>query len=453
MNVPNIISTFRVTSATPYRTVVYSTSLNLCHFDVDGAFLYPTHQFLVSNLFNQWLADLKFDVDLYVSMFHKVQLRFVVLPGAPNQLTVGQPLPPAIDLSKCQSMIVEYGGDNVNASISIGPRSDSAFRLCPQSSVASGSNSLITLQASRNAIETSYGVFAILVEVPMTNSTTVASTVDGIISFSASNVKLGVPRASIGMAPVEHGLKAEGVLDTDFFKLTRSERLVGGADVLKDSSAARDTDNQLALCVGEKVQHLRQILNGFTKFHDGVVSVNTSNGIAIEPGIRRIYADGNANVDHFDYLMSIFGFHKGKVHLRICETGQAGTIGNLMLVSQNDITVGISALLSQPALTTTGYATALIGLATSGTRVIPTISEEGCPDFSSPFYQASHIIRTHFVGQSQPNAPGEENVSRIVLGSMQTQVLEIFRCTGDDFTMGFLMSVPKFQFINKGFRV
>nr|WPR17998.1 MAG: capsid protein [Chemarfal virus 273] len=451
MNVPNIIGSFRVTSATPRRTVLFTAPLNLCQYVLRGNSLYPTHQFLISNLFNQWLADLKFDVDIYLSMFHKVQLRFIVLPGVRSELTVGQPLPAAIDINKCQSMIVEYGGDNVNASISIGPRSDTAFRFCPQASVAGGANNLLTLQTSRLDSETSYGVFAILVEVPMTNSATVASTVDGIVSFSASNVKLGVPRASINMAPVEHGMKAEGVLDTDFFKLTRSERLVGGAESLKDSSAARNTDNQLALCVGEKFQHLRQFLNGYTKFHDGIIPLNIGVGIAIEPGIRRIYANGNTNIDHFDYLTSIFGFHKGKMHLRIAETGPPGTVGNSMLITQTDNTTGLIPLLSQQVLTRSGFATGNIGYATSGTRTIPTQSEESVPDFSTPYYQSSHIIRSHFATQSQPSAPGEENIIRMVLGSMQNQILEIFRCTGDDFTMGFLMSVPKFTLVNKGF--
>lgn len=450
MNVPNIISTFSVSSATARRTVLYSTPLNLCQYNVDGGFIYPTHQFLVSNLFSQWMADLKFDVDVYLTQFHKVQLRFVVLPGSTVQYNVGQVLPSTIDLSKCQSMIVEYGGDNVNASIPIGPRSDTAFRMCPKSTSLI-TNSLANLAASRLEISNSYGTLLIIVEVPMTNSATVASTVHGVISFSAGNVNLARPRAAISMAPIEHGLKADGVLDTDFFKLSRSERLISGADQLNDSSAASNTDNQLALCVGEKFKHLRQFLNGYTKFHNGLINVNISLGLVVDPTIRRTFNNLNPHVDHFDYLMSIFGFHKGKVHLRVADTGPPGTSGNMMLINAADTTLGLSQQLTGTDLIRWGFAVGPAGFATSGTRTIPIQAEESVPDFSVPYYQAGHIIRTHYRSNSNPPSPGEEAPNFLAFGSMQNQVVELFRCTGDDFTMGFLMSVPRFQLVDAGF--
>jgi hypothetical protein len=447
MRSPNIIADFNVSTSMPARYVLYQKPLNLMHIErvgaeIDNACLL-THQAWIASLCNNWNAKLNFDFDAYLTHFHRVKLRFIVLPNVFANNLVGAVLPATFDINKASSAVVEFTGDNVNWSIQIDTRSNTSMKLSPVPRSDSNFNSFITLLAQMNNVRTSYGTLLVMVEVPLQASAQVASNVNFVVNFSAEDVELSVPATGLMFLPRTQSA-SQSTLGTAFAKFSRSERMIRGADMLTSNSVPIDSNKNLETCAGDALFNLRNLLNAFTVFNP-TVDVDVGQRANIRPSFRRSLADSAAqSIDLFDYLTKGYGFMKGGINLRLGLIPQQG--------AQPLGTCGFTALSPTWQSASSGYSsTSAINVSSGitvkpGTRVVPVAFSESPIDCSIPFYQPWHIIRTT-VNNSMTNFDnyGASMDMNITFGAYQKVTLSTYRAVGDDFTMGFLMSLPSFR--------
>jgi hypothetical protein len=282
-----------------------------------------------------------------------------------------------------------------------------------------------------------------MVEVPLQASAQVASNVNFVVNFSAEDVELSVPATGLMFLPRTQSA-SQSTLGTAFAKFSRSERMIRGADMLTSNSVPIDSNKNLETCAGDALFNLRNLLNAFTVFNP-TVDVDVGQRANIRPSFRRSLADSAAqSIDLFDYLTKGYGFMKGGINLRLGLIPQQG--------AQPLGTCGFTALSPTWQSASSGYSsTSAINVSSGitvkpGTRVVPVAFSESPIDCSIPFYQPWHIIRTT-VNNSMTNFDnyGASMDMNITFGAYQKVTLSTYRAVGDDFTMGFLMSLPSFR--------
>lgn len=449
MRTPNIIADFNVTTALPVRHVVYQSQLNLFHVQRVGAEIarqcYMSHQAWLNHLFLQWNATLNFDFDAYITHFHRVKLRFIVLPNVYSPNYVGSLLPASIDINKASSAVVEFSGDNVNWSLQIAPRSNTSMKLTPSFNW-SGSSSPSWTDYKLQDVRTSYGTLIVMIEVPLQASSNVAGNVNFVVNFSAEDVELTFPISQIQLLPSTQS--AVSTLGTAFAKSSRSERMIRGADMLKSNSVAIDDRKNVEICAGDACIHLRNLLNGFYVFVPRL-TVNGGTRLNMRPMFRRNMGQrADQDIDCLDYLSKGYAFFKGGVNIRLVVaplTGadvQTGTCGTLLLSPTWNWPVGIT---TWPPLNSDASGVTAGIITEGGVRSIPVSMAESPIDISIPYYQPWHVSRVSQPASGTLAMYGVYLENNLVYSAYGNQYVQAYRAVGDDFRMGFLMSLPRFQ--------
>jgi hypothetical protein len=436
MKSPNIIGSFSVSTANPARFVLYQSALNLTKFETVGVLtpdhIRMTHQTWVASLFNQWNASLIFGFDAYLTHFHRVKLRFIVLPNVyPSDLT-GAVLPSSFDLNLASSAVVEFSGDNVNYTIEIDPRSNTGMKLMPSSAGATA-NTVMNWQIQSNFVQCSYGTLLVMVEVPLKATSNVANTVHFTTSFSADNVELTNPVSGLTFFPLT---QSESTLGTAYTKETRSEMMVRNTSTLSSNSVDINSEMNIKLCAGDSAISLRNLLNAFTVFTP-TLAVAATGSLRLRPFVRRSFGDSPSNIDLFDYLTKGYAFFKGSMNVRLAlsDTPTSGCAGKLGLISAwNQQAPGVTPVV--------GFSVGVTPNAGPGTRCVPIAASEAVVDVSVPYYQAWHITRSLQNGST--GVYGEMYENGLIYGADTSQSIQVYRAIGDDFRMGFLMSLPEF---------
>jgi len=459
MKSPNIIGSFDITTANPARFVLYQRHLNLAQFQVvNTSDIIPSHQMWISSLFNQWNASLNFDFDVYLTHFHRVKLRFIVLPNVYLSNQVGTILNANFDINKASSAVVEFSGDNTNWSLRVDPRSNTTMKNTPSAyNAASIAPSLTILNSNLNTVQTSYGTLLVIIEVPLKASSNVSSTIPCVINFSADNVELTNPVVTLPLLPTTQG--SLNTLGTAYAKMSRSERMVRGSDHLQSNSVGINNRKNIELCAGDACIHLRNILNAFSAFYptvefSGPLGPTTNSVITIRPSVRRATTDpGNSyplspgisgfKIDLIDYLIKGYAFFKGSVNLRIAIQSTSQTVvGTLGMTNANTPNYQVNAIPEADGVSIGGNITTYL----MGSRVIPIHANEAVVDLNVPYYQTYHISRSNFNSILPTYGENQSNYIVYAARTGMSQQVDIFRSAGDDFRMGFLMSLPVFRF-------
>lgn len=451
MQTPNIIGSFNVSTSNPARFVVYQKHLNLFQFErigveADRTALF-THQAWVSNLFGMWNATLNFDFDAYITHFHRVKLRFLVLPNVYPPNLVGSVLPATYDINKASSAVVEFSGDNVNWSIQVDPRSNTSMKSTPAHLLtgSGGVPSWVYVNNTLNTVQTSYGTLVVIVEVPLQASANVANNVDFVVNFSAENVELTLPNPSIPWLATTQSKMS--TLGTAYAKASRSERMIRGAENLTSNSVDINSYKNVELCAGDSCLHLRNMLNAFVTFANRL-TVNGGTRVTWRPFMRRSLADtAGQECDLFDYLVKGYGFFKGGINMRIVIaplTGadvQVGTAG-IVIMDPAWNAIG-SGYVPQVGQNTFGGGI----VQEAGIRSIPVSMSESPIDLNVPYYQPWHITRcTVNSNASDPRQSyGDMYEMQLTYLAYGNQYVQAYRAVADDFRMGFLMSLPSFK--------
>jgi len=442
MNVPNIINTFTVTTSQTPRTVLAVHRLNLAQFNQIGPIgdnvIEVTHQMWLSQLVQMWLADLVFSFDVYLTHFHRVKLRFVVLPNVYPALTIGAPLPATFDINKATSAVVEFSGDNANYDLIIPPRSTTALKMTLSSGAgAAAAPSLATLIAGANTVQNSYGTLIVMVEVPLKASDSVATSVTFVTSFSAEKVNLTNPATGLMMIP---NTQSKNTLGTDFEKQSRSERMIDATLGLISNSVNVDMEKNIEVAAGDRVIHLRNLMNAFSLFYDDL-EVNGANNLTVLANVSR-NRNGTGvpqdRIDLMDYLQCGYAFKKGSVNIRMSTNLTSGRFARVAFSTTNQFAA--TTLLNDG----TGIANLTpCGAIRAGTRIIPVFAEEGAVDFSVPYYQQTHMV-PYSGNNSGGRIYGRQSPAHLIMKLDSSQTLTFWRSAGDDFRMGFLLGLPNF---------
>lgn len=456
MQVPNIIGGFNVTTAQLPNTVLDVRTLTLAHFDVINAVtgaIIPTHQYWLSSACLGWLANLNFDFDAYLTHFHRVKLRFTVLPHIfSSTALIGTVY--GGDLSMASSAVVEFSGDCTNYSIKIEPRTHSPMKLMPRT--RSGStpvqNGLLNVQNTVLDPRVSFGTLLVTVEVPLQVSSVVANNVDFVVSFSADNVVLSYPKSYLSLLPETQGKVS--TLGTTYAKQSRSEHMIRGTENLVSNSAPIDKIENVKTCMGDAIVHLKNLSNAFGLFAPSL-DVVTRSGLLIEPFVFRSIATnpvgvGEVYLDWIDTWAKGFAFFKGGINVRIALTNVGvGIAGHVMLNPVWDRAVDTMPE-NQYGIV---YNSTSTFVGRGGTRTIPISGLESVTDINVPYYQQFHMSQVN--GRILPAGAGAPAYGQFVDNSLfylpdTDQTLRVFRNLAEDFRFGFLMSLPVFRVSGMG---
>lgn len=441
---PNIIAGFDITTAQAARHVLYQTHLSPYHFvNDDAGRIFPSHQFFVASLFSLWNSSLNFDFDVFLTHFHRVKLRFIVIPNVYLPDYTGTTLPITIDINKGTSAVVEFGGDSVNYSIKIDPRATTPMKRAPSSKVETaqtpGTSSRVVLESNLQTEATSYGTLLVIVEVPLKASPAVSSAVHCVTSFSCENFAVAYPVATSDWVPETQG--STSILGTDFVKESRSERMLHITPMSSNSVAIQQEEN-VKICAGDNALHFRNILNAFQCF--GPRQTITPDAIyRLNAFIHRSRTTALLTTDVIDYVRSGYAFFKGGFNFRLAllDAPPTGVVGYCVL--DNPLNP------QMPGIVAAGTGIALVQAAAanrynlrSGVRAIPLVGVEAVIDIAIPYYQQLHMVQNERTGIYTYG----EVVPNILNLNVETEItVRPFRAVADDFRCGFLMSLPSFS--------
>jgi len=443
MQTPNIIDVFTVSTAQAPRTILASYRLNLAQYNIIGDStdntIEQTHQMWMSNLAMQWLGDLNYEFDAYLTHFHRVKLRFIILPNVYDTFTVGTVLDSAYDINLASSSVIEFSGDNVNYSVMVSPRLTGAMKQVPSTRTFGAGpvpiNSLSVLGNSQQTVNTSYGTLLVLIEVPLKASESVASSINFVTSFFAENVALSYPATDLQFLPQT---QSKNTLGTSFEKPTRSERMLAGSSGVTSNSVNVDIEKNVEVCAGDTIMHFKNLLNAYNVFHKDV-AVNLNNLYIITPHVVRHLATDvvNGNIDLFDYVMTGYAFRKGGMNVRLVSDSSANYAYRIAL--NNNYRAAWDGAVAPTGI---GFRTASSAIVAPGTRAVPVLVSEGAPDYNVPYYLPFHMRAQHNIGTIETYGSAWEN--SLILNPSLSFNLMSWRAVADDFRAGFLLGLPNF---------
>jgi len=395
--------------------------------------LYLTQQAWVSSTCQNWNAQLHFDFDVYLTMFHNVKLRAIVAPNDHGTYAVGDIMEKDV-VNLAMSSVIQFTGDKANQQVTADLMSNTAMKYVATPFIADGTASGYEYLVAKQKTEfCSYGTLYILVEVPLEVTADVAHTVYCVPSFHATNVTLSNPSTLINYLPSKHG--SSGPLITGFSNTSRSETQTRSSPLASGPSVSIDITRNLEISMGDKFSHLNKLLLSYLPFSPTKV-LEPSEALVVNPYQFRATVDSEY-IDLVDYFASGFGFYTGHMALRTITHEKQGYIGDSFIMST---------FANQYKKNTSPSGFKLLeeaGYITPGVRCIPHFAQEGAIDANVPFYQAFNIAR---VSHSDTFASWNDGQLPIhwYFKSVTSQKVKVYRAIKDKFRFGFLTSLPPF---------
>lgn len=453
---PNLIGTFSYSTSTPFRTVLYSTPVNPfmgCDTPLppgSGGTASPwrlTHQAFVAALFRNWLASIVFNIHIFCNSFQNSKLRFVIAPSHFTSSIAG------LSIDDSNSIVVNFGS-NTSHQVKFPEVTNRLFLQCSTANY-SEPNVPPAIANSNNSL----GTFFILLEAPLhVTSDVVTPTVYGIVESFMTDSRF------FGMAdlPIMPARSASRRIDEDDEHTERVPISLSGTYAETNLPSSSDTvaynivtatnldanKNNLkaySTCSGEAIISLRQIATQFTaptRVQDAAPANIAADGTtvtSIRPFIN-LYAEFTGLerfIDKLDYISSLFCFRRGSMHIRI--------------MSERSRKMLFGAMTSLPfyADGTTRFSNHL-PLINNNTivncgRHIPVPTDlEGIMDFHIPYYQPYHCVRN--TPANSVTANNNAIPHAVIVRHDATDTLLVSRAIGDDFSYGYVISLPDFEF-------
>lgn len=438
-----IISVERVSTSDVANTVVFARPCTIVDFmEIDGK-VFLTHQSWIAMKAQKWAAKLHFEITTYINNFHSVTLRAIFNANDTGNFSKGDILN-YNQINKAKSMLMEFDGQCMIKQFVVEPELSSAIKNVPTPRLGSVNANVADWLASCFTEECSYGMFYLIIEVPLHAASQVAPHFDFTVDFHVSDLLLGDPCEFDQLLPSVHMMKSgltSEVAETSR-QQTRSD-VFEKADEVKENAAVPSNRYTVNECLGDNITHLKDLLSVFTPFCQ-IKHVTVGNALQINPFIFRALqdmpvADRFHNSDSIDYFSAGFGYYQGGMDIRIGKTTeQQGPFGEVMLTSARNRSV--------PIASTSGTGTAIIPAANSargGCRVLPLYKEECIPQVNIPYYQPFHIARI-----TNSNSFNSGNQPKIMLlRPYNAEYYRIFRAARSDFHFGFLTALPPFELV------
>jgi hypothetical protein len=304
---------------------------------------------------------------------------------------------------------------------------------------ATGLTSLTNLTANQFTHECSYGMFYIIVEVPLIASSQVSSTVYTYVDFHASDVILSEAETWLYLYPQTQMKGVEGE-SLEQNKDKSKSQIIERGESSQTIGRMPDIRTTITQSLGQRIDNLRQLATAATIFSNSFTAA-VSQAYLINPFIFRtalsqVAADRGQYNDHIDYLFSGYAFYKGGMIISIGKRGADQTpFGEAMLLNSRNNYSGIS------LGTANGIQTfSAPNSASSGARVQPLYTEECLVQIHIPYLQPFNINRT----TSTDGFNNGSNRKYLMLKPYVAQNLRFYRSVAQDFTLGFLTSLPQY---------
>lgn len=435
MRTPNILDDkiFKISDDQVPNQVLATFPLTINPIIKDDGGLYLTHQAWVSSTCQNWNANLHFDFDVFLTMFHNVKLRFLEAPNDHGTYAVGDIIDKDV-VNLAMSNVVQFTGDKANQQITAKPMANTAMKYVATPFIADGTSSGYEYLLAKQKTEfCSYGTLYVLVEVPLEVTADVAHTIYCVPSFHATDVALSNPSTLINYLPMKHSSSSS--LTTGFGNSSRSATQTRGFPIASGPSVPIDPIRNLEISMGDRFSHLNKVLMSYLPFSP-TKAITESEALVVNPYQFRATEDSEY-IDLVDYFSSGYGFYTGQMALRMITHETQGFIGDSFVMStfanqyfKNTSPTGFK------LLDNAGYIT-------SGVRCIPHFAQEGAIDAKVPYYQAFNISRV-----SHPDTYASWNDGQLPIHwyfkSSTSQKVKVFRAIKDKFRFGFLTSLPPF---------
>jgi len=410
---------------------VFPLTINPIIKGEDG--LYLTHQAWVASTCQNWNAQLHFDFDVFLTMFHNVKLRAIVAPNDHGTYAVGDIMDKDV-VNLAMSTVVQFTGDKANQQVTANLMSNTAMKYVASPFIADGTGSGYEYLVAKQKTEfCSYGSLYILVEVPLEVTADVAHTIYCVPSFHATQVELSNPSTLINYLPTKHS--SSGPLTTGFDNSSRSATQTRSSPIASGPSVPIDRTRNLEISMGDQFTHLNKLLMSYLPFSPTKTFSDTE-AIVVNPYQFRATVDSEY-IDLVDYFAAGYGFYTGQMALRMITHEKQGFIGESFIMSS---------FANQYYKNTSPSGFKLIDSAsymTPGVRCIPHFAQEGAIDANVPYYQAFNISR---VSHSDTFASWDDGQlpTHWFFKSSTQQKVKVFRAIKDKFRFGFLTGLPPF---------
>lgn len=439
MGCPNILTDkiFTISSDQEPRKVLAKFPL-VINPVVEGDKLYLTQQAWVSNTCQNWLANLQFDFDVYLTMFHNVKLRFLIALNDYNTYNIGD----IVDedyVNKGMSKVVQFTADNANAQIPIGKMLNTSMKYVATPFALGGESSINNLKYYQETEICSLGTLYVIVEVPLEVTGDVAQKIYCVPKFHCRNVELSNPSTHLIFRPLKHMIAEKHsnvTLTTDFYNNSRSASQTQITPKATGPGHSAETERNLQVCMGDKFEHLNKLLLAVLPFGP-TSSLDNTNALIVNPYQFRAVSDSEY-IDLIDYFASGYGFYNGHIAMRMLLYEKQGYVGESFVMSK----FANQYLSNVPP---TGFLkVGDAGYITTGVRCIPHFAQEGVVDASVPYYQGFNIARV-----SHSNTYGSWTEGQLptqwYFKSTIEQKVKLYRGIKDGFKFGFLTSLPPFE--------
>lgn len=482
---PNLIGSFSYSTSSPFRSVLFAIPVSPfmgCDISLPsnaGTDSIPwrlTHQAFVAAMFRNWLASIVFNIHIFCNSFQNSKLRFVIAPSHFNNSIAG------LSIDDSNSVVVNFGS-NTSHQIKFPEVTNRLFLQCATANYSQPGIPLAVADENN-----SLGTFFILLEAPLhVTSDVVTPTVYGIIEsfmtdsrfFAMSDLPLMPGRVAslrdnekeddVGHAAVTSDLPpiSEPVVSSQVDeKEDNTERVaisLSGTYAETNLPSSSDTvahnivtatnldanKNNLkaySTCSGEAIISLRQIATQFTA--PTLVEVPSPTNVAADGTVLTVirpfislytnFVGAARYVDKLDYISSLYCFRRGSMHVRIMSNRSRkmlfGTLTSLPMYANG--TAKISSFLPE-----INNANTIVNCG----RHIPVPTDlEGVMDFHVPYYQPYHCVRN--TPANSVTANNNAIPHAIIVRRDVTDILRISRAIGDDFSYGYIISLPDFEF-------
>nr|QXV86377.1 capsid protein [Dicistroviridae sp.] len=453
---PNLIGSFSYTTATAFRTVLFSVPVNPfmgCNMplpDDSGSTAIPwslTHQGFVAALFRNWLASIVFNVHVFCNSFQNSKLRFVIAPSHYTNSIAG------LSIDDSNSIVVNFG-INTSHQVKFPEVTNRLFLQCLTANYAQNGVPP-TIPNTTNSL----GTFFILLEAELrVTSDIVTPAVYGIVESFMTDSRF-FEMADVPIMPARQATLRITGDDNNSERLPESRSGAYAESNLPSSSdtvahnivtatnldADKNNLKAYSVCSGEAIVSLRQIATQFTsatRVPAPSPATTASDGTSltvIRPFINLYspFIGVDRYVDKLDYISSLYCFRRGSMHVRIMSNRLRKMLfGSMTSLPQyadgTDRYDNFLPLINNNTIVNVG-------------RHIPVPTDlEGVMDFHIPYYQPYHCVRN--TPANSVTANNNAIPHAIIIRRDAEDTLFVSRSIGDDFSYGYPISLPNFVF-------
>jgi len=437
----NIIGVFPISTNDAVHAVLYARPCTITDFIGATASGVTTmtisHQTFIASMAQQWSANLHFKICGTHNQLHSFQLRSVFVPEDVGKYTVGQTMS-TDDVNAIKGEIHKFGSDKMIGEHTICPMATTNMKNVPSPRNAAGVASLATLTANQYLHENSYGMFYIIVEVPLVAPAQVSPTVYAYVDFHASDIILAEPESWLYLLPQTQMKGLEGQTLTQAKDKTKSQ-LISRGQMAQTIEKTPNRNSTIKQSLGEQITSLRQLAVATTVFSNSFSNA-IATGFIINPFIFRTTTsqatlDIGQYTDHIDYLFSAFAFYKGGMNMHYVRRFTGTDFGETILINPRNNFVGASLSSSNGILTVP-----MANGASSGSRMLPTFLEEGAVRVHVPYIQPFNVNRT----TTSDGFNNGSNRKYLALRPWTATTIRFYRSAASDFSLGFLTSLPQY---------